>query len=359
MASDALFLALSEALSKPSKAYRAAEAGLRGIGQGIEGYLSGKKIRNQLDDQELGRKTLADVFGPNIPDGVKGFENLRVREAERLGSPLRAIADFKDKKKDEPTMVPLVDRKTGKTIGQVPSNAVFGGESGSDKPPAFVSTEDGMAVLYDADNPDPTKKFSRVPFPWRTSGETGGLGPKIAPTLPAGEAAHSATLRDLLGDLQKIRDNYKPEYVGFYDSNKAKAKQLIDGKASIDAAEFLQSVANYKNKVFQLASGGAIPADEAKRLAEAAPTLNRSDVDFLSRVGNSESIISGQLTNREREFQRAGYSGQAGAALPGNSQTGDPQADNAINIIMGSNLSDAEKMNRVNAVRVRARYRKP
>lgn len=92
MASDALFQELAKALARPSSGYRAATAALEIPGDAIQGYESGAKLADQIQARKLGRQTLSEALGGNLPPGMEGFGNTTVNAATALDKPITAIA---------------------------------------------------------------------------------------------------------------------------------------------------------------------------------------------------------------------------------------------------------------------------
>jgi hypothetical protein len=89
-----LYLKLAEALSQPSKAYRAAQAGLDIPKQAIEGYKYGADFGDSLRKRKLAQSSLTEALGGRIPDGLEGFGDLSVEAAGDLAKPISAIADL-------------------------------------------------------------------------------------------------------------------------------------------------------------------------------------------------------------------------------------------------------------------------
>lgn len=92
MASDALFAALAEALSRPSKAYRAADAALGIPKKALEGYVSGSDIAEKFRKRKIGQETLRDVLGANVPERFSKVADIPQERVAGFGG-LRHLAD--------------------------------------------------------------------------------------------------------------------------------------------------------------------------------------------------------------------------------------------------------------------------
>lgn len=66
MASDALYQALAEALSQPSRAYRTARAALDIPNQALQGYVAGGDIADKINQRKLNRQSIEQVLGQPI-----------------------------------------------------------------------------------------------------------------------------------------------------------------------------------------------------------------------------------------------------------------------------------------------------
>ena len=95
MASDELFRLLAEAKSKPSRAYRAAKAGLDIPEQALQGYLSGGEAADKIRQRRNAQMTLREMLGQDIP-GLEEFGDLRgeqIKTVSPLASFLRKETD--------------------------------------------------------------------------------------------------------------------------------------------------------------------------------------------------------------------------------------------------------------------------
>lgn len=81
MPSDELYLKLAEALSQPSKAYRAAQAGFDIPRQAIEGYKYGAELSDSIRNRRLQRQTLGEALGGMVPEEL---QDLPVDQARNL-----------------------------------------------------------------------------------------------------------------------------------------------------------------------------------------------------------------------------------------------------------------------------------
>src|SRR6266571_682959 len=94
MASDALYLALAQALSQPSRAYRSAQAGLGIPGQALQGYLTGTEISDKLRQRKLAQQTLFEALGGNVPEGLGGFSRTPISTLTSLAPGITAAASL-------------------------------------------------------------------------------------------------------------------------------------------------------------------------------------------------------------------------------------------------------------------------
>lgn len=91
MPSDALYMALAEALSKPSKSYRAAMAGLDIPNQALQGYISGSDIADKFRRRKLGQTSLEEMLGKT----PKGYEDFSTATPEMI-SAFKSLPQFRE-----------------------------------------------------------------------------------------------------------------------------------------------------------------------------------------------------------------------------------------------------------------------
>lgn len=274
-ASQALFEKLAEALGKPSKTYQAAVTGLGIPEQALEGYMAGSDSFDKIRQRKLGQKSLAEVLG-GTPEGLEGFGNITLETGERIGKPISAIADLrKATRENDPTL----------------------------NSEQFVGTQGDSGVLFNGKNRQAPFRLSPLPG-------VGPMAPRVAPTLPAAESAKVSDMDSLLKDVEIVRQNQQPGFVGPIDSRVTKAKQLSGYGATPEAAIFGSTISGLRNKVLNLLSGAAISPAEATRLMQQLPNENMSEVDFNARLGNFERELKLQMGSRKQGFSNAGYRGQ-------------------------------------------------
>lgn len=188
----------------------------------------------------------------------------------------------------------------GEKIGEIPHNGKIVNENMGEKTLQFVgTTADGKNGVYFDPN---TKSFNTSPLP-------GGvpLSPKTPPTLPGGEAQQLGDFDNILNELQKIKENYDPGFVGMIDSRLQSGKQMTGLGASAKAAQFKASLGATRNKLLNLLSGAAISPAEYDRLLQQLPNEKSSEVDFLAKLGAFEGNIRGVMASRQKSFQGSGY----------------------------------------------------
>lgn len=91
MASDALFLALAQAKARKDPWARAADAaGTAGEGV-IGGYAQGVQLADAIRKKKLAEQTLSAALGGQVPEPLKGYENIPIETLKELGG-LGAVA---------------------------------------------------------------------------------------------------------------------------------------------------------------------------------------------------------------------------------------------------------------------------
>lgn len=97
MASDRLYELLSEALSQPSKKYRAAQEGLAIPKKALEGYEYGAEFMDKQNKRKQADTTLEEMLagtGMSLPEGTEGFAKLKYGQFEPMAKLASGIGDL-------------------------------------------------------------------------------------------------------------------------------------------------------------------------------------------------------------------------------------------------------------------------
>ena len=97
MASDSLYAALAEALSQPSKKYRAAQEGLAIPRKAMEGYEYGAEFMDKQNKRKQADMTLEEMLagaGMSLPEGTEGFSKLKYGQFEPMAKLASGIGDL-------------------------------------------------------------------------------------------------------------------------------------------------------------------------------------------------------------------------------------------------------------------------
>jgi hypothetical protein len=191
-ASDALFQALAQALSQPSHAYRAAQAGLSIPASYESGYLNQKEFQQKRDQYRMMNTKLGDVFPPGqIPGGL---------------SPDHSVADLKQLVDILPyTRSPVADQigneLAGNQQGQiasVPSSPPSQPTPPSPSAPAPTIASTSMAPIPGAENPAPPPGSTNLSaIQGAGGGASANLPPGTSPTVPPGPTFKGMSYMDL------------------------------------------------------------------------------------------------------------------------------------------------------------------
>lgn len=292
MASDALFMELSRALSRPSKTYRAVEQGLNIPISAMEGYDKGADFADRIRQRELARKTLSEVLGGSIEGLPPELQNAPMDTIKQIAP----FAHFISKDKENAiTMIPLVNKK-GERIGEIPSNAKV--ISDQFRSPQFAGVQDGQAVIFD---PNETS------FTLKALPGSGPISPKVAPSIPGSEVSKLGELENLKEKLGVVSANYDPSFVGMADAPLQAIRQKTGLGASEKAANFRQAVQDIKDSLLRARSGAQINEQEYRRLLPLVPNENSSDVDFLAKLKRFEQVLDETSGSKQSAFRAAGY----------------------------------------------------
>lgn len=351
MASDALFQELAKALGRPSRAFRAAQAGLAIPEEGLKGYEAGSELADKFQTRKLENQTLSQALGGNVPDSIKGYGGLTVKQFKPTGEILTGIAAL-DKalreQKEKPQkyqMAPFL--KNGHLVRFNPIT--------------------GQYEIAD----DPGDRATTVPGGNAASGTPGNvitgtpeLSPRVAPTIPASETDKLSDLMNMKEALGVARKNFSPDFVGPGSARLQGVRQTVDMPslglgASKQGALFTQSVQDLKDRLLRARSGAQINEQEYQRLSTLVPDQYKSVPDFLAKMDRFQEVLDQTISSKRQELMRAGYRGASSLPAPQPTDSsptsiGDPEADAAIARINASNIDPAQKQARIKAVMARA-----
>lgn len=131
--------------------------------------------------------------------------------------------------------------------------------------------------------------------------------PRVQPPVPAAQSAELGDFENLVQQVGIVKNTFKPEYVGMYDSRMQQLKQTTGFGASEGAATFKASLGAIRNKLLNLLSGAAISPAEYDRLLQQLPNENSGEVDFKAKLNSFEQNLHGVIASRKNSFQQAGY----------------------------------------------------
>lgn len=129
MASEALFQALAEALSKPSKNYQALQTAFQIPDAGIKGYREGAGLADEIRKRDLQRQTLSQVLGGRVIPGLESFKDTPVEAANAI----EPFAKFKDKPSPFDGLVPVVTQDEALKQGHINPKAKIINTSPNDR----------------------------------------------------------------------------------------------------------------------------------------------------------------------------------------------------------------------------------
>src|SRR3990167_6531 len=110
-------------------------------------------------------------------------------------------------------------------------------------------------------------------------------------------------INDLLSSSQSFADietYYKPEFVGVATGRIGALRELTGIKANPEEVKFRAAVANYKNVLLKLRSGGAVTPQEYQRFLQEAPNVNMPPEVFKARF---DLAMERQKTGLKKYFE--------------------------------------------------------
>lgn len=330
MASDALYAELAKALSRPSKAYRAASAALDIPKHGLEGYEYGANFADKQQERKFNSQTLSEALGGQAPEDLQPYAHMRVKQAVSLAPLLKALQEPEEKSSQANFLV------NGKLMRFR--------RGGYEEAPVTMSSDSTPPKATPAGTPGQSVPYTTTP--------------RVPPTVPQGVLEKSENERELIRLMGEVKTNYSPSFTGPLEGRLTSLKQKVGVGDTAKAARFQRSLADLRDLVARERSGAAIgERNEWDRLMMLIPDDKKSDKSFAATLPAFESKLNSILRNRQQAYQEAGYRTGGidfGRKSDPNASTGDPEADAAIQTVMQSTAPDAEKQARVQAIRAEA-----
>lgn len=130
----------------------------------------------------------------------------------------------------------------------------------------------------------------------------GTLNP-LNKSLPADISQQLGDFDTLSGQLQTVKDTYKPEFVGPVQARTGELAQTVDlPSVGLGAdplrSDFYSNINSIRNQLLYLRSGKQINEKEYERLLAELPNEKRSDIDFAAKLKNFENVFNHIKANR-------------------------------------------------------------
>lgn len=321
MASDYLYAELAKALSRPSKAYRAAKAAIDIPALALEGYAQGAHLEDFLHKKKIGRRSLEETLG-GVPAGYEDFANAPMETIK----PMAPLAVFGPKSQSSPRQPTSLD-------GYLTQLVLMGKVSPED---AFKMKNKGM-LLRGGYEEEPDGTLRVVP------------GGKPAREIEEADAKKRATREETLNtsklmqeEISLAKDRSKFRTTGIPGT----VLKFIPGTDSRSLRENLKTIAanisfdKIQNMRQNSPTGGALGAVSDKDLA--LLSASRGSLD----QGLKDAELTRVLDRMNDAYSRV--------ILAIENQTGDPEADDAIAQVIQAPISEEEKKARIKGIRAAA-----
>lgn len=135
----------------------------------------------------------------------------------------------------------------------------------------------------------------------------GQLDP-LKKSLPADLSAQLGDFETLSGQLEAVKNDFKPEFTGPVQARTGELAQTVDLpsiglEADPKRSNFYSNINSIRNQLIYLRSGKQINEKEYDRLLAELPNEKRSDVDFKAKLDNFERVFNEIKTNRRNSLQ--------------------------------------------------------
>lgn len=132
----------------------------------------------------------------------------------------------------------------------------------------------------------------------------------------------------LLNQVNRVRDAFKPEFVGLVAGRVGAVEQAI-GTTQKGEAGFRGQVSAIRNQILKMRSGGAVTDGEAARLLEELPVVNDPPSTFRAKLDEFENTFRTLAVTRREIFTGTGVDVSKITALP-SSKRARPSLDSLV-----------------------------
>lgn len=313
MGSDRLYEMLAEAKSRPSGAYRALEAALNAGERTIGGYERGLDIEDKLRKRKSAQQTLSQALGGKTLPGAESFSDLSVENLQAIGPSLRGMSEFATKQESQ---------REPRSLEEILAMKVQRGE---------MTVDDAAKVK---------RSFS----------------PSSLPTMPRPmdpldrqiKEAQLAKEKRGAGSEKSINDAYtlwKKARAGLVSGLEGTVTGPIVGRMPALTANqqiakgSVSAVAPVLKQLFRVAGEGVFTDRDQQILIDMIPTRSVLPAARDAMLQNIDNIVKAKLGIGE-ENQESG--------------SGDPEAEAAIERVMGSDAPENKKQAAIAAIRARS-----
>lgn len=343
MASEALFQALAQALSQPSKAYKAAQEGLGIPGQAIQGYETGVELADKIRQRKISQQSLYDSLGGrNVPD-LQGLEKLPGEQVKQF-SPL---ANFQ--KKLNPDIL-VLSQEDALKMGKVPRGSKIISPSGETV--TYVgNTEDGKMIL-----------MGKTGSMTTTNPPGGGSALPKTSTMPTSTTRGSAEFATaLIPHINEMRNLIQQADARGYIGPAAGRiyGQFLAGKVGTTGNADADALLGKLRTTDSLIKSGMLRTHFGARGGQ---QMYENFSGMLNSGKQTSAMMNGSLDAMQsflKGYSEAGNTGQMRSPEQSLEQagTGDPEADLAIQRVMDSNEPESKKQAAIMAIKQRASQR--
>jgi len=175
----------------------------------------------------------------------------------------------------------------------------------------------------------------------KAGGNTNTTNVNLGKTPPG--AVEAQTINGaFLKRLKRIKDGFKPEYVGAWMGGDldgwATRFKSATGQLSPEAATWFAEVAGVKNMKIKIASGATVPVGEVPRLMEEITSVMDSDVGFIAKLGVMETVAMEEMGEYAKNLEAGGY-----LPVGGDTGGGETSGSNSIPDINTMSLEEVNK----------------
>ncbi len=233
-----------------------------------------------------------------VAQHLSEFKNMRAVEQEKI----KNARELAEKTPNEIELLRIMNSPTASPAKKAEAKTLYDAILEGKKAVARESRSMPQQTQFTDPETGEPLVFDRTTGTYKVAPVVGGGGVAPRPVNPsATEREKGSAFAVLKSQLERIKSDYKPEYVGLVSGQVGRVTQWRDA----DEAAFRQVILDVKDSLLRARSGAQINEQEYARLAKLVPDFTDSEPQFAGKMKSFEATID-EIAKQRAAGQRKG-----------------------------------------------------